>query len=115
MPFFVQIYRGLKSCTSLIENVSLRVPPSHFREFPLLCACLSNTVLLLGAPMLQTWRWVKISTYLHVEAFLLITSILLIVHRMNYYFYYYYAIIFYVITLMCIIIIITIIFLPLLI
>jgi hypothetical protein len=46
-----------------------------------------NTVLLLGAPVLPTWRWAKISTYLHVELFLLITSIVLIVHRMNYYYY----------------------------
>jgi hypothetical protein len=45
---------------------------------------LTNTVLLLGAPMLPTWL-VKISIYLHLEAFILITSILLNVHRMNYY------------------------------
>jgi hypothetical protein len=43
MPFFfVQFYRGLKSCTSLLENVSLRVPPSNLRGFSLLGACPSN-------------------------------------------------------------------------
>jgi hypothetical protein len=51
---------------------------------------LTNTVLLLGAPMLPT-LWVKISTYLHLELFLLITFMLLIVNRI--YYYYYYAII----------------------
>jgi hypothetical protein len=62
--FFVQIYRGLKSCTSLLENVSLRVPPNNLRDFHcLVFVPLINTVLLLGAPMLPT-RWVKISTYL---------------------------------------------------
>jgi hypothetical protein len=40
--FFVLAYRSLKSCTSLLENDSLRVPQI-------------NTVLLLGAPMLPTW------------------------------------------------------------
>jgi hypothetical protein len=42
MPFFVQVYRGLKSCTSLLENVNLRVPSSNLREFSLFCACPSN-------------------------------------------------------------------------
>jgi hypothetical protein len=42
MPIFVQVYRGLKSCTSLLENVSLRVPPSNLREFSLFCAFPSN-------------------------------------------------------------------------
>jgi hypothetical protein len=49
---------------------------------------LTNTVLLLGAPMLPTW-WVKISTYLHLELFLLITFMLLIINRIYYYYYYY--------------------------
>jgi hypothetical protein len=53
---------------------------------------LTNTVLLLGAHMLPTW-WVKISTYLHLELFLLITFMLLIVNKIYYYYYYYYAII----------------------
>jgi hypothetical protein len=44
--------------------------------------------LLLGAPVLPTWRWVKISTYLHLELVLLITFMLLIVDII----YYYYAI-----------------------
>jgi hypothetical protein len=42
MPFFVQVYRGLKSCTSLLENVSLRIPPNNLRELSLFCACSSN-------------------------------------------------------------------------
>jgi hypothetical protein len=42
---------------------------------------LTNTVLLLGAPMLPTWR-VMISTYLHLEPFLLITYMLLVLDRM---------------------------------
>jgi hypothetical protein len=50
---------------------------------------LTNTVLLLGAPTLPTW-WVKISTYLHLELFLSITFMLLIVNRIYYYYYYYY-------------------------
>jgi hypothetical protein len=40
--FFIQVYRGFKSCTSFLENVSLRVPPSNLREFLLFCACPSN-------------------------------------------------------------------------
>jgi hypothetical protein len=50
---------------------------------------LTNTVLLLGATMLLTWRWVKISIYFHLEAFLLITFIILIVDRIYYYHYWY--------------------------
>jgi hypothetical protein len=38
----IQACPVLKSCTFLIENVSLRVPPSNLREFSLFCACLSN-------------------------------------------------------------------------
>jgi hypothetical protein len=33
--FFVQVYRGLKSCTSLSENISLCVSPSNLRELHL--------------------------------------------------------------------------------
>jgi hypothetical protein len=40
--FFVQVYRGLKSCPSLLESVSLRVPSSNLREFSLFGACPSN-------------------------------------------------------------------------
>jgi hypothetical protein len=40
--FFVKVYRGLKSCTSLLENVSLRVPPSNLRDFQLFGVCPSN-------------------------------------------------------------------------
>jgi hypothetical protein len=45
---------------------------------------LINTVLLLGAPMLPTW-WVNISRYLHLEPFLLIAYMLLILDRIYYY------------------------------
>jgi hypothetical protein len=82
MPFFfVQVYRDLKSCTSLSENVSLRVPPSNLREFSLFCACPSNKHCPSArCPMLPTW-WVKISTYLHLEPFLLIVYMLLALDR----------------------------------
>jgi hypothetical protein len=40
--FFVHVYRGLKSCTSLLENVSLRVPPSNIRDFSLFGVCPFN-------------------------------------------------------------------------
>jgi hypothetical protein len=39
---FFQVYRGLKSCTSLFENVGLRVPPSNLRDFSLFGVCASN-------------------------------------------------------------------------
>jgi hypothetical protein len=44
MPFSfsVQIYRSLKSCTSLFENVNLRVSASNLRGFSLFYACPSN-------------------------------------------------------------------------
>jgi hypothetical protein len=35
-------YRGLKSGTSLLENVSFRVPTRHVRDFSKLSACHSN-------------------------------------------------------------------------
>ncbi|PNF40690.1 hypothetical protein B7P43_G02183 [Cryptotermes secundus] len=38
----VQVFRGLKSCTSLSENVSLCVPPSNLRDFSLFVVCPSN-------------------------------------------------------------------------
>jgi hypothetical protein len=47
-----------------------------FCAFPL-----RNTVLLLGAPMLPTWRWVKFSIYLYLETFFLIAYMLLVLHR----------------------------------
>jgi hypothetical protein len=40
--FFVQVYCGLKCCTSLSENVSLRVPLSNLRDFSQFCVCPSN-------------------------------------------------------------------------
>jgi hypothetical protein len=74
----VQVYRGLTSCTPLSENVSLRVPPSNLRDSR--CSALvplTNTDLLLGAPMLPTWRRVRISTYLQPGSFLSITFTLI--------------------------------------
>jgi hypothetical protein len=64
----------------------------------------SSLLVPLGAPMLVTW-WVKIATYLHLETFLLIAYMLLILDR-SYYskYYYYYAIISYIISPICIII-----------
>jgi hypothetical protein len=51
---------------------------SHCLEFvPLI-----NTVLLLGAPVLPT-RWVKISTYLQSEQFLLVIFYNLLSKRVN--------------------------------
>jgi hypothetical protein len=49
--FFIQVYCDLKSCTSLLENVSLHSPPINLLEFSLFFAC---PILLLGAPMLPT-------------------------------------------------------------
>ncbi|PNF14253.1 hypothetical protein B7P43_G12199 [Cryptotermes secundus] len=63
--FFIQVYRGLKSCSSLLDNASLRVPTCHVRDF----VPQKDTVPLLGAPLLPTW-WVKILTYLQMEGFL---------------------------------------------
>jgi hypothetical protein len=40
--FFVQAYRGLKSCISLLENDSLRVPTRHVRDFSTFSVCPSN-------------------------------------------------------------------------
>ncbi|PNF13713.1 hypothetical protein B7P43_G14358 [Cryptotermes secundus] len=40
--FLVQVFRGLKSCYSLLENVSLHVPPSNLRDFSLSGVCPSN-------------------------------------------------------------------------
>jgi hypothetical protein len=39
---FVQVYCGLKSCTSLLENVSLCVPTSNLRDFSLFGVSPSN-------------------------------------------------------------------------
>jgi hypothetical protein len=40
--FFVQAYRGLKSCASLLENVSLHIPTRHVRDFSRFSVCPSN-------------------------------------------------------------------------
>jgi hypothetical protein len=37
--FFSQAYRGLKCCTSLLENVRLRVPTHHVRDFSTFSVC----------------------------------------------------------------------------
>jgi hypothetical protein len=42
MHFFLQAYRGLKSCTSLLENVSPRVPTRHVRDFSKFSVCPSK-------------------------------------------------------------------------
>jgi hypothetical protein len=68
---------GLKSCTSLLENVSSHVPPSSLRDFCcLVFVPLINSVLLLGAPVVPTC-WVKILTYLQSQPFFSITFILI--------------------------------------
>jgi hypothetical protein len=41
VPFF-QAYRGLKPCTSLLENVSLRAPARSVRDFLKFSVCPSN-------------------------------------------------------------------------
>jgi hypothetical protein len=40
--FPVQAYCALKSCISLLENVSLRVPTRHVRDFSKFSVCPSN-------------------------------------------------------------------------
>jgi hypothetical protein len=40
--FIVQVYLGFKSCAYLLENISLRVPPSSLRDFQLFGVCASN-------------------------------------------------------------------------
>jgi hypothetical protein len=42
MHFFVQVYFGFKSCASLLENISLRVPPSNLRDIQLFGVCIAN-------------------------------------------------------------------------
>jgi hypothetical protein len=39
---FLPVYRGLKSCTSLLENISIRVPPSNLMDFSSFGVCLSK-------------------------------------------------------------------------
>jgi hypothetical protein len=40
--FFVHVYRGLKSCISLLENISLNVPTPNFRGFSKFSVCPAN-------------------------------------------------------------------------
>jgi hypothetical protein len=40
--FFIQVYRGLKSCSFLLENASLRIPTSHVRDFSTFSVCPSK-------------------------------------------------------------------------
>jgi hypothetical protein len=42
MRFFFQVYHGLKSCTSLLENVSIHVPTRHVKDFSTFSVCPSN-------------------------------------------------------------------------
>jgi hypothetical protein len=42
MHFFVQVCRGLKSCTSLLENVSVSVCTRKVKDFSMFSACPSN-------------------------------------------------------------------------
>jgi hypothetical protein len=37
--FLVHVYRGFKSCASLLGNTSLRVPPNSLRDFQLFGVC----------------------------------------------------------------------------
>jgi hypothetical protein len=58
--FLVQAYRGLKSCTSLLENVSLRDPTRHIRDFSTFSVCPSNKHCPSARwPMQPTW-WVNV-------------------------------------------------------
>jgi hypothetical protein len=70
MYFFVQVYRGLKSCISFLENlVFVFLVALLGTSRCLVFVPLTNTALLLGTPMLPT-RWVKVSTYLQSERFI---------------------------------------------
>jgi hypothetical protein len=40
--FFVQVYRGLKFCISVLENISLNVPTCNVKDFSKLSVCPSN-------------------------------------------------------------------------
>jgi hypothetical protein len=64
MYFFVEVYRGVKSRTSLFAFLPAISATSHgFVSVPVI------TTVLLGAPVLPM-RWVQISTYLQSEQFL---------------------------------------------
>jgi hypothetical protein len=53
--WFVQVHHGPKSCTSLLENASLRDPSGSVRVSPASSVCPSSKqVLLLGAPEIPT-------------------------------------------------------------
>jgi hypothetical protein len=39
---FIVVYRGLKSCTSRLENANLRVPANNLRDLSLFGVCPSN-------------------------------------------------------------------------
>jgi hypothetical protein len=57
--FFVHVYRGLSSCTSLLENVSLRVPSSNLRVFSLFGVCPTNKHCPSARCVYAETRWVK--------------------------------------------------------
>jgi hypothetical protein len=65
---FIEVYRGLKSCSSFWIMLAFVFLHSMFETSLLLVF-----VPLLGAPLLPMW-WVKILTFLQVERFLWIIS-----------------------------------------
>jgi hypothetical protein len=89
--FVVQAYRGLKSCTSFLENVSLRVPTRHVRDFsifsvspsnkhcPVQYACAANVVGKdLDVLYLQSERFLFIIFYNFVLKLLIIFKALVL-------------------------------------
>jgi hypothetical protein len=62
-PFFFQVYRGLKSCTTLLENVFLIVPTRNVKDFLTFSVCPSARCACAASA-------VSNSTYLQPEPFL---------------------------------------------
>jgi hypothetical protein len=48
--FFAQVYCGLKSCPSLLDNISLRVPTCYIRDFFMFSIVSQLNILLLVCP-----------------------------------------------------------------
>jgi hypothetical protein len=89
MNLFIQVYLNLKSSALLYKMLSFLLLPTTSEPYHCcLLVPLTNTVLLLGAPVLPTWRWVKISTYLHLEPIRSMTIMLITLTRieLNYYY-----------------------------
>jgi hypothetical protein len=87
---FIQVYRGLKSCTSLLENAFMFLPTILGISYYLVFVLLINTVLLLGAPMLPT-RWVNILTICNRSSFaeiFILMNVNPLILCVNYYYYY---------------------------